>query len=457
MLWRSGATDAEGNRIPVDPAHTGRFTEDEWLNMNEAARDEIRHGTASWPTAFGAPFIDANGNGHYDANVSALPAFPDDMPFMIGDEAVWTLTSDGITTDRLRMGLPGIGLHFRHMAWAHAGEGCPEWVLFQRLRIVNTTGRHLRDAHIGFHAEIALGDPSDDLVGFDSTLGFAYFHNASDTDDFFGNPPAAGYLLLQGPAVPDPSATGLFDLSLRKGIRNLPVSAFTYFSKSGEYQSLPDTTGPAFPPAMRHALIGNRTDGAPQRDPGSYMETRFAAAGNPLLGMGWIDGAHADPGHRVLLFSTGPFDLAPGDTQEVILGRFAVQGGPTVLEDLVEVLDYAQCVAAHYMAQFVTSAEMPDALPSMQRAVTLGVPWPQPFVSTTHRGLTVPVTLTAPAAVTLTLSDILGRERYTQTYGKMPSGSMALSLALPPRLGSGVYVLAAETGTAREVRVVVVQ
>jgi len=442
---------------PVPPRHVARFTEDEWQALGEDLRTEIFNGTEHWPTEYGAPFIDFDADGRYTPQPGLLPLFPGDVPLVVGDEAMWTLTGDGETPDRRRMILFTTGIRLQHMAWTHAGEGCPERVIFQRLRIVNTTLRQFREVFVAMHADVALGDPSDDLVGIDTALGLAYFYNGADTDAYMQDPPAAGYLLLQGPAVEDASSTGLFNLSLREGIRNLPYHAFTYFSDAGAYQSLPDTTDSAFPYALRNAMLGLQPDGRSQEDPTTASATRFAAAGNPLLNLGWIDGEHAAAGHRTLLVSMGPFDLAPGDTQEVIIARIGAQGGPTVQEDLIALFDYAQCVVAHYMSQFVTSADGPQSLRPQPRDIALGAPWPQPYTASSASVLRVPVTLNAPRSVTLRVVDLLGRTRIVHEYGMMPGGTTRIAVRIPVSLGAGVYQLVVDAGSERSARPFVVE
>lgn len=456
-LCVNGRVDDATAVVPVPPRHVGRFTPEEWQDLGDAGRAEIRDGTTHWPVDFGAPFFDADTDGRYTPDPDALPELPGDAPLVIGDEAMWTLTGDGETPDRRRMMLSTAGVQLQQMAWTHAGEGCPEWVIFQRLRIVNTTTRFFRAMHIGIYADAALGDPSDDLVGVDSTLGLAYFYNASDTDAYMNDPPAAGYLLLQGPAIEDASSTGLFNLSRRAGIRNLPYHAFTYFSDTGEYQALPDTTDDLLPYKLQFAMAGRHPDASAQVDPTTAQPTHFAVNGNPLLNLGWIDGTHAAAGHRTLLVSMGPFNLAQGDTQEVIIARIAAQGGPTTEEDLIALFDYAQCVSAHYMAQFVTSAEQPQSAPPLPREAALGRPWPQPYAASARGALQVPLTLSAPRSVTLRIVDLLGRTRYTEEVGRMPAGAMTVSLSIPSSLSSGMYLLVAETGSGRSAQPVIIE
>ena len=57
---------------------------------------------------------------------------------------------------------------------------------------------------------------------------------------------------------------------------------------------------------------------------------RFPFSGNPVTGIGYVDGEGFDysprPGDRHLLVSSGPFQLAPGDTQEVVVAFVAGLG-----------------------------------------------------------------------------------------------------------------------------------
>jgi len=76
-----------------------------------------------------------------------------------------------------------------------------------------------------------------------------------------------------------------------------------------DLQSVPERTYP-FPPDIT---------------PGPYVLT-----GDPVAGTGFLDGEGADwsfpPGDRRIIMSSGPFDMAPGDTQEVVMGTVAGLG-----------------------------------------------------------------------------------------------------------------------------------
>lgn len=445
--WESGPV------IPGQPAptvhHAGRFSDSEWLALRADERAALLADMSAWPVSFGAPWTDANQNGVYDPDIANFPAFTGDAPLVIGDEALWTVTRDGGEFAERHWGQRAAGLEFRHLAWAMAGEGCPDRVVIQRLRVINRAGGLMKEVRLGLFAEAALGDATDDLVGVDTVLGLAYVWNSGDTDPLIGDPPAVGYLLLQGVAEAAPGERGLFDLSLREGIRNQPPSAFTFFSHDTHYQRVPDPASTQLPLQLRAALRGLRADGSEQRDPATGEATRFAAAGNPMRQSGWVDGVQHAAGGRVLLFSFGPFMLAQGDTQEVVFARIGAQGGPSSAADVQALLDYALCVSQHYAAQFTTSAS-PLRSPA-DFAITAAWPQPLPRHATVMQ---LRIDMPRPAALTVRWHDVLGR-RVLESRHEAAAGRLLLTVPSPRH--AGVYLVEVSDGASRAVKVVVVE
>lgn len=452
-LWEGGARNAEGEYVLVPVCQTGRFTEDEWSALSSGQQYRIAFGTESWPVEYGAPFIDRDQNGRYDHDASQLPALPLDDPVVIGHEAMWCVTNDGPVWGRFRHEMPRRGLHFRHLLWSYAGIGCPEKVVFHRLRVINTTTAPLRNAVISFVSDVSIGaDPNDDLVGVDSTLKLAYFYNDADIPQPVDSLPAGGYLLLQGPAVEDPGGLGMFNLSLREGIRNLPYSSFTYLPFADSSLALLDTAAQAFPASLRNIIEGKRADGSMQWDPVATQETRFAVSGNPLQQAGWTDSQEGGGMERRLVLSMGPFHMAPGDTQEVVIGRIAEQSA-TQLETLLALFDHAQCVRQHYESQFATNVPV---LPQPV-GLRLGAVWPQPVAAGHHGMISTDLELQQSSTVTLKLADILGRTKVVEEYGRLPAGTTRLHLPVESQLRPGVYMLVAESGVRRVGTMVVVE
>ena len=443
---------AHGPLPPAAPGiakvwHSGRFNHEEWSTLDVEFRERLIGDITHWPARHGAPWTDMDSDGVYTPQPDALPELPGDLPFVIGEETVWFASNDGGDWARNVWGMDSIGIEFQHMIWGHAErdeDDCPQRILFQRFRVIHKGTMPLRDARIGMYADIELGDASDDLVGVDSTLGLVYVYNANNEDSIFGDPPAFGYLLLSGPIVPEQGSSGFFDFRFREGMRNLPLSAFTYGSSTGEYQLTPEFDDADCPAQLHAAMKGLRFDGTPQRDPTSNVETRFAAAGRPIPGFGWVDGVHAAPGHRLLLFSVGPFDLAPGDTQEVVIARIAQQGGSHSLADFQALFDWAVCVKEQFMEQFTVNARLTGyAAPTSMR---IGTPWPQPVHYGSGNVLRLPIELDKFSLIEIEWTDVLGRRFASSTHHAM-LGATTLSIRIPEGLPSGTAMVRISDGS----------
>ncbi|MEK6569741.1 MAG: hypothetical protein AABZ61_00105, partial [Bacteroidota bacterium] len=64
---------------------------------------------------------------------------------------------------------------------------------------------------------------------------------------------------------------------------------------------------------------------------GPFPVSKFPLSGDPVTGKGFVDGLGTNysfaPGDRRVLSTTGPFTLAPGDTQEIVVGVVGGLGG----------------------------------------------------------------------------------------------------------------------------------
>ena len=304
-----------------------------------------------WPVQYGAPYYDNNGNGIYDPGIDE-PGIAD------ADQVIWFVCNDLDPTATTQLyGSPPIGLELQVTIWAyHSAFPTLNQMVFRRYRLINKSGFPIDSMFIAQWVDPDVGDYSNDFVGCDSTLDLGYSYNggAFDADyNAYGLPPAAvGYVLWQGPIVPSPGDTAFFNFQPRLNYKNLPMTSFGYFISGGTisdpilgnytgtlqwynllngYLPTPDTLNPA--PYVHQA--------------GPYQGhmTRFPLNGNPITGAGDVDGQgnNYPPGDRRMVLSSGPFNMAPGDTQEIIV---TVIGGIDSLGDYItslsKVWTYAQ-------------------------------------------------------------------------------------------------------------------
>jgi hypothetical protein len=145
---------------------------------------------------------------------------------------------------------------------------------------------------VSLWADPDLGGFTDDLVGVDTTLSLGYCYNATNNDQLYGlTPPAIGYDFFRGPKV---------------GNQFLGLRSFNKYING---------TDPASATQTYNYMRGVNPDGSVLIDPTTGQPTTFFHSGDPVTKTGWLD---ANPNDRRFLLTTGPFDMAPGDTQTVV-------------------------------------------------------------------------------------------------------------------------------------------
>lgn len=319
-----------------------------------------------WPVDLGAPYYDEDGNGSYDpVLVDGVPqiglwdettnSYSEyyDRPGVAGaDQVVWFVVNDLTESRTLKLyGSPPMGIELQVTAWGYNQPNSTlGQMLFKKFKFINKSGFDIDSMFVAQWADPDLGNYSDDLGGCDVDLSLGFAYNGFRTDsqfDPFGLPPAAvGYDFFQGPMVDgvagqDLNKNGVDDaddyavFGLEKqgpGKINLPMTSFLYFAAGsaitdpdlGEYESTkrwynmlngftptPDLNAPT------PYTVGNVKNGTP---------TLYPLSGDPFLGTGDIDGqgTNLPPGDRRIGLASGPFNMAPGDEQELVV---AVVGG----------------------------------------------------------------------------------------------------------------------------------
>lgn len=246
---------------------------------------------ANWPKELGAP------------------TKADGTPQVLGDETLWSVFNDrSDKSSTNRAGTPGItdtsslGIEVQQTTFAFSRSGPLNNVIFLKYRLINKGNNHLKQAYVSAWSDPDLGDATDDLVGCDTVLSLGYVYNATNNDGLYGvGPPCVGWDFFQGPKD---KATG----------KRLPMTSFNKYING---------TDPQSPIQTYNYMQGLNPDGSDVVDPNG-VTTKFIHAGDPVKGTGWLD---ADPADRRLMLSAGPFDMDPGDTQDVVVGLIVGRGG----------------------------------------------------------------------------------------------------------------------------------
>lgn len=225
-------------------------------------------------------------------------------PDVAGSQMLWSVFNDA---DPARHRAPPggtapLGVEVRQTLFALSSPENLKDVVFVRNRIINRSGGFLDSMFVSLWSDPDLGSGSDDLAGCDTTRALGFCYNGLPTDGVYGDrPPAVGMALLLGPVD-------------RASGDTLGLTAF------GEYIG---GTDPSTAQQTWFTLRGLAADGSPILDPVAQQPTRFVHSGDPVRGTGWLDGPPSD---KRMMLSSGPFRMAPDDTQEVVYAILVGQG-----------------------------------------------------------------------------------------------------------------------------------
>ncbi|HWP81954.1 MAG TPA: T9SS type A sorting domain-containing protein [Bacteroidota bacterium] len=342
----------------------------------QAVLDQYAKDWDEWPVAAGAPYIDRNGNGVYDkppafsANftVDSLIAGGYDEPGVAGrdlnspaDQVIWTAYNDlNVAQATGFVFSEPLGIEVQKTVWGYKRSDAMGNLYFARYRLINKGGVdtdaasgdqlgsfYIDSMYVCQWSDPDLGSFSDDLAGCDSlrSLGFIYNGNAIDATyrAFSLAPPSGGYDFLAGPTITGaPTDSAVVNLKRVYGKRNLGMSSFAYFSAGSPYSDPCNAgtagyacnTGQWWKMLRGYAPLGTiDTPDQPYAHPTTNI-TKFPLSGDPALpasNTNFIDGQGTAysfaPGDRRILLNTGPFRMAPGDTQEIYVGTVVGLGG----------------------------------------------------------------------------------------------------------------------------------
>ena len=139
------------------------------------------------------------------------------------------------------------------------------------------------------------------------------------------------------------------------------------------------------------------------------------------LGRSWVNGISIVEGERRIMLNTGPFGMALGDTQEVVIAIVASAApdgrqNSVYLKNLARYLHGIYPNLGEYVAQFKKEPAGPE--PSIPYDFTLDQNFPNPFNPSTTIRYAIPI----DANVKLAIYDVLGRETRVLQDGRQSAG-----------------------------------
>ncbi len=166
--------------------------------------------------------------------------------------------------------------------------------------------------------------------------------------------------------------------------------------------------------------------------------TKFVDSGDPITGTGWLDEYGGD---KRLLLGSGPFNLMPGDTQEIVVCFLIGQGTSNI--NSVDVLrKMADTVRAVFNSNFTVFTPVRPVNNDVPKSYSLSQNFPNPFNPTTVIGYELPVN----SQVNLKIYDVLGREVQTLVNEREDAGGHSAHFNAS-NLPSGVYFYRLQAGS----------
>lgn len=397
------------------------------INDGEGTKANIRaqykNDWNEWPASKGAPFQDADDNGKYDPLI--------DIPGMPGaHQTLWFVCNDldSILTKNLFGSLP-LGIEMQVTVW---GYNLPylNHIIFKKYKLINKSEKNISDMYIAMGIDPDLGDQTDDLVGCDTLLNLGYVYNANVIDNVYRPlpPPAGGFVCLQGPVVEgEPGDSAHFDGRILLGKKNLEMTGF-YYTISGNVNFHYPVDA-----VEMYNLLQSKIENTGEHF--SYPEqfggglTNYLVPGDPVTKTGWIDGVTFLPGNRTMGMSSGPFNFAPSDTQEVIYAEIfaGADSSDTNLSAITLLKQYAKEVQSSYFSIDYSKTYLPEDFMLSQN-------YPNPFNPST----TILYNIPKSEFITLKIYDILGREVKTLINGTVNAGYHKF-IFNGSSLASGIY------------------
>ncbi|MBZ0199007.1 MAG: T9SS type A sorting domain-containing protein [Ignavibacteriaceae bacterium] len=413
------------NGIPSNPADK-KFRvfkiRPDWEKLPPSTkRNKLETDYNEWPADIGAPYFDLNKDGKYSFNI--------DKPQIWGDEMLWCIYHDNIP---IMDGLYKNDVEVHVSVYAFAKENLLGDVVLKKYKLINKGTKTIDSMYVSYYSDPDIGDAEDDYVGCDSALSLAYAYNGRNSDYFYGDHlPAIGYALLQGPVIKSAiNDSAYVNSKLMAGYKNLSASSF--------HPIFPQHWG--YPPLLPLAqenwyyVNGLSINGSAILNPHTGAPTKFPLNGDPYRQTGWYEGPGGEsPDDLKMILSSGPFTMAPGDTQEVVYAILAGRSWSNVgsVEQLKLMVPRLRYFHLNYFPDAPVVKEE-----KKQYDFKLTQNYPNPFNSQTVIHYQIPL----ESMVTVKVYDVLGNEvAVLKNEYQKPGDYEALFNA--ENLASGIYII----------------
>ena len=260
----------------------------------------------NWPSEWGPP-IHSDGTPKLMGDKMAWTIYNDAHPDVHG----WLETNDGGDENNTF-------LEVRETVWGFNDGEYESDALFYKYQVFNKGADTLTNLTISHWNDIDIMSLTWNDWGFneDHNFGFVYYNNDSANVNL---PKAVSYFLIQGPMIPEIGATAHAFGATFENRTNLNTTAFWGIGDDAcspqNYGGSPSNLIQAY-----NFTLGLQYDGSPIVNPVTGEETTYTFTGDPVTNEGWVSDDYCHGGMTGYIMSSGPLTLAPGDSQEVVIG-----------------------------------------------------------------------------------------------------------------------------------------
>ncbi len=360
-----------------------------------------------WPRQWGAPVT----------NMGA--------PKLHGDKTAWTVYNDAYPglhswIEESTGVLTNTNIEIRETVWGYDRPGLLGQTVFFKWQLFNKSDQ-LDSVVVGIWNDI---DFHNDYPCFDAEHGIGYIFSPSEEPG--QSAVAASYALLQGPLVPAADEQGVAFGRQWPGYKNMPTTAYWAILDD----SYPATYIGGAPDSLQQLynfLTGRRHDGSPIVNPINGDTTSYTFTGNPVTQTGW---SQKGSGGCSQIPASGPFTLAPGDSQEVVYALIYSTGESNKITRNQLLVNFYQIRDFYRHGIEIPTPEEPK-----QDYFRLRNPVPNPLTQTTNIGYSVAVT----ADVSLEIYNLRGQWITTLRQRLHEPGEYSVTLSSDDLPGSGIY------------------
>ncbi len=318
--------------VPDDPSKAEyKVYKLDRVYANSAARDAALADYNAGAVPHGAPVVTVLPDGSLGGDDPNTP----EIEGMIGDQMMWAVYNDldpGNHTNRAGS-TPPLGVEIQQTTFAFKRTGALGNTVFLKYKIINRSSSTIDNMFVSQWSDPDLGGFTDDLVGCDISRSLGFVYNATNNDgQYGGQPPSVGYDFFKGPIV---------------GGAPLPMRSFNKYING---------TDPNTAQKVYNYMQGLDADGNVLINPVTGQPTTFFVSGDPVTGSGWLD---TNPADRRLMLSTGPFSMAPGETQEVVAAIVVGQSSNRLSS--ISLMKFYDDIAQSAFEQNFKLASPPDA------------------------------------------------------------------------------------------------